>query len=307
VLSEHCGVRNKGDLPSLTVKQILKWADEHHKRTGKWPKQNSGLVQVALGETWTGIHGALSRGLRGLPGGSSLAKLLTEHRGMRNKQDLPTITINKILKWADEHHKRTSKWPIVKSGPIQIAKGETWLGVNSALIAGGRGLNSGSSLAKLLSERRGVRNHLDLPPLTTNKILEWADEHHKRTGQFPMSNSGPIKVAAGETWLGIDSALQQGGRGFPSGRSLAKLLSEHRGVRNKGNLPTLTIQQILKWANERNQRTGNWPNRNSGAVQSAAGETWCGIDSALHVGRRGLLGGSSLSKILSEYRDVRRK
>jgi hypothetical protein len=69
--------------PLLTVKQILEWADAYHQRTGRWPKQTSRPVYGAIGETWTAIYLALRNGNRGLPGGSSLAQLLAEHRGVR--------------------------------------------------------------------------------------------------------------------------------------------------------------------------------------------------------------------------------
>ena len=74
-------MRNIKDLPNLTIEQILKWADKHKKRTGEWPRQKSGEVTTGTpGETWLGIDHSLRRGSRGLPGGSSLAKLLDEKR-----------------------------------------------------------------------------------------------------------------------------------------------------------------------------------------------------------------------------------
>ena len=62
--------------------QILGWADAYKLASAEWPKRNSGLVTDA-DETWAGIYSALNLGLRGLPGGSSLAKLLAEQRGAR--------------------------------------------------------------------------------------------------------------------------------------------------------------------------------------------------------------------------------
>jgi len=50
-------------------------------RPGSRPK---GLV-AALEETWVAIETALRNGCRGLPGGSSLAKVLAEHRGLRRR------------------------------------------------------------------------------------------------------------------------------------------------------------------------------------------------------------------------------
>jgi hypothetical protein len=48
--------------PPLTVKQILAWADAHHGRTGKWPSADAGPIPEAPGETWRGVHAALSAG-----------------------------------------------------------------------------------------------------------------------------------------------------------------------------------------------------------------------------------------------------
>ena len=228
LLTEHRGVRNKQDLPTLTVKQILQWADKHHRRTGRWPNEDSGKVTDAAGETWTGITIALQRGSRGLPGGSSLARLLAEHRGVRNIHDLPNLTVKQILQWADKHYRRTGRWPNQGSGKVTGAAGETWSGINASLHVGRRGLPGGSSLAKLLAEHRGARNIGDLSNLTFRQILQWADRHHQRTGKWPVRTSGEVRDVPGETWLGINTALGRGSRGLPGGSSLAKLLDEKR-------------------------------------------------------------------------------
>ena len=96
-------VRAITSLP-LTESQILEWADAHYKKTGDWPKVTSGEVLNAPGEKWMNIHAVLYAGGRGLPGGSSLAQLLAEKRGVRNVQDLPNLTVEQILKWADAHN-----------------------------------------------------------------------------------------------------------------------------------------------------------------------------------------------------------
>jgi hypothetical protein len=67
--------------PPLTVEQILAWADANHRRTGQWPTLHSGPVPEAPGEVWRNLDAALYDGLRGLPGGDSLARLLDRHRG----------------------------------------------------------------------------------------------------------------------------------------------------------------------------------------------------------------------------------
>jgi len=305
VLAEHRGVRNIQDLPALTEEQILEWADEHHARTGQWPLTTSGPILQVPGETWLAVQAALDQGNRGLPGGSSLARLLAQRRGVRNLASLPTLSEEQILAWADEHHARTGQWPLNISGPIVTAPGETWSGVHYALSVGCRGLAPGSSLARLLAQHRGVRNIMNLPRLTTEQILAWADEHHARTGQWPRVKSGPIALAPGETWMAVQAALQQGNRGQPGGSSLAELLAQHRGVRNIKTLQSLTQEQILAWADQHYQRSGNWPNRHAGAITDAPGESWSAIESALHNGRRGLPGGSSLAQLLAQHRGVR--
>jgi hypothetical protein len=80
LLARERGARNRASAPALTVRKVLAWADAHCRRTGRWPTACSGPVLGAAGETWGGIDQALTRGLRGLPGGDSLARLLNRHR-----------------------------------------------------------------------------------------------------------------------------------------------------------------------------------------------------------------------------------
>ena len=104
------------------------------------------------------------------------------------------------------------------------APGETWLGIDTALRDGLRGLRGGSSLAQLLAKRRNVRNKAAAPRLTVETILAWADAYHQRRGTWPGQRSGPIAEAFGETWSGVHCALYEGLRGLPGGDSLHQLL-----------------------------------------------------------------------------------
>jgi hypothetical protein len=146
--------------PRLTEWAVLAWADAHRRRSGKWPQAESGPVADAPGESWQAVNNALVRGLRGLPGGSSLARLLEEHRGKRNKARTPPLTVEQILLWADRHRARTGRWPNAHSGPIRGGPGETWRAISSALWAGHRGLPGGDTLLRLL--RRHGRHVPDL-------------------------------------------------------------------------------------------------------------------------------------------------
>lgn len=281
---------------------ILRWADAHHRRTGKWPTVTSGPVVDCPGETWAGIHGALAGGYRGLRGTGSLARLLEARRGYRNRANLPRLTVAQILKWADAHHRRTGRWPTRHSGPIRGAPGETWLKIETALGKGHRGLPRNSSIARLLAEHRGRRNLKALPRLTIAQILTWADAHHRRTGRWPGMASGPVVGAPGENWRNIENSLRRGDRGLPGDLTLAGVLSEHRGVRNTRRLPRLTERQILAWARAHRRRTGRWPTRESGAVVEAPGETWRNLDTALYKGLRGFPGQSSLARLFAGAR-----
>jgi len=113
---------------------------------------------------------ALVRGHRGLSGGDSLAKLLARSRGVRNKSAIPVLTVKQIKKWAVAFNGRTGKWPTVTSGQILEAPGETWSGVQSALMSGIRGLPGGDSLARLLERECGRRNIAALPLLELDRM-----------------------------------------------------------------------------------------------------------------------------------------
>src|SRR5262245_11010393 len=141
--------------PPLSVAQPLARADAHHERTGDWPTRYSGAVIGAPGETWCNVDQALLKGRRGLPGGSSLARLLARERGVRNKQALPPLTERQVLASADAHHRRTGCWPNEKSGRVRGAPGQGWRNIDQALRHGTQGLPRGGTLWLTSTSRRG--------------------------------------------------------------------------------------------------------------------------------------------------------
>jgi hypothetical protein len=287
--------------PVIDIAEVLAWADAFHHRFGRWPTRRDGRITGQLGLTWNAVDLALQKGGRGLRRGSSLAKLLLKQRGKRHKGLLPKFTTAKILAWADAHHRRTGAWPTGADGAIRDAPGETWQAVDKALRDGRRGQPGGSSLARLLSQKRGVRNPQALPKLTTKQVLAWADAHHARTATWPTRDSGPIREAPLDTWKTVNTALIQGLRGLPPSGSLAQLLARHRGVRNRKNLPKLFVRTILPWADAHHARTGRWPTHISGPIPEAPGETWAGVHAALYHGNRGFPGNSSLYLLLQRH------
>jgi hypothetical protein len=165
--------------PLLYVEDVLRWADEYRERTGRFPTRDSGRILGCPETTWSAVDNALHKGRRGLPSGSSLAKLLMERRGHRHHFLTPRLTANGVLCWADEHRRRTGAWPTRCSGPVADSPGETWSGIDRALKVGGRGLRVRTSLAALLAKRRGRPTQSELPPLTPEKVLHWAEAYRR--------------------------------------------------------------------------------------------------------------------------------
>jgi hypothetical protein len=158
LLARRCGARDRASLPRLSEALILRWADAHRRRTGRWPQADSGPVAGEPGQTWQGVNKALAEGFRGLPGGSSLVRLLERRRGKRHKAAAPPLTEALILRWADAHHASAGRWPGAGPGPVAGAPGERWSAINGALHSGFRGLPGGDSLARLLRRNgRGGR------------------------------------------------------------------------------------------------------------------------------------------------------
>ena len=301
LLQDQRGVRNKQNLPRLDVEQILAWADAHREATGDYPLIQSGPVGGAPGETWTGINSALDKGLRGLPGGSSLAQLLAERRDCRGP-----LTVERILAWADAHHAASGRWPTAwSSGRVRGAPREAWPIIDDSLRDGRRGLPGGTTLAQLLAEHRQAPNIYTEPLLTVEQIFAWAEAHRAATGRWPSSQSGPVLHAKGENWGSIETALRDGYRSLPGGQALGRLIRGHAGPDVYRMRPVLTVEQILAWADAHRETTGEWPIEGSGAVCSAPDENWKAISGALLHGSRGLPSGSSLARLLAEHRGVR--
>ena len=224
----------------------------------------------------------------------------------RQRRPKSPLTIEQILAWADAHHERTGKWPTLRSGAITDAPGENWVAVNYALKKGRRGLLKNSSLAWLLIRQRGVKKTCAAPRLTIKQILAWADAHHQRTGQWPNQQSGPIAGSQGDTWCAVNRALAGGWRGLRGGSSLTRLLARKHSLRNSRDLPSLSVAQILAWADAHYKRTGKWPTLGSGLIAGSRGDTWSAVSDALRNGSRGLPKGSSLARLLARRRGARK-
>jgi hypothetical protein len=291
--------------PKLTVDEILAWADVHHDATGTWPKGESGPVSAApFAVTWGMVNVALTMGLRGLTGGTTLRRLLAQHRNVK-----PPLTVAKILAWADAHCAVHGTWPHANSREVEAAPRENWYAIHQALRMGLRGLPGGTTLRALLIKHRGPEASRRGPSLTVELVLAWADAYHATHGQWPTRESGTVSEpqAEGMTWRNVDWALRRGLRGLSGGSSLVRFLARHRGIRNPRDLPRITVDQILAWADAHHAAHGRWPTSQSGHVAAAPGETWSGIHGALYYGCRGLPGKITLHQLLAGRKRSSRK
>jgi hypothetical protein len=306
LFAEHRNLRSRKGLPQepLTIEEILAWADAHHQATGTWPDPRSGPVQGAPFElSWGAVNAALYHGFRRLPGGSSLNRLLVEQRHIRDRRYRgEPIDIEQVLAWADAHHAAHGAWPHRRSGRVEGAPRTTWRAIDRALRDGWRGQPGGSSLGRLLAERRGTRVRPPTQQLTMEQVLAWADAHHKATGDWPTRNSGLIAGTQGLEWAHVSSALKKGWRGLPRSGSLADLLYHHRQVYTHANPPRLTVEQVLAWADAFYAVHRHWPSGGSGPIPGAPGENWSRIAHAIARGHRGLPCGTSLSRFLAAHR-----
>jgi hypothetical protein len=100
LLAAHRDIPKRQTKPSHAIDQILLWADAHHAAHGRWPNQRSGPVDSMRGETWSAIDLALVHGIRGLPGGTTLAQLLCTHRGVVIRRPAGPLSAAQILDWA---------------------------------------------------------------------------------------------------------------------------------------------------------------------------------------------------------------
>jgi hypothetical protein len=220
--------------PKLIETDILSWCVEYREYTGKWPaKSNTDLVPGQPSETWRRLDEALESGLRSLPGGSSLAKLLANHGKKYNKSDMPKLTEQKILSLCIEHHKLTGEWPVQKSKDpahryVPGKPDETWEAIDKILIKGNRGLPGNDSLAKLLDRNGKKACRSCLPQLTEQKILSWCIDYHNLTSKWPNGKTkDAVPNQPNESWSAINSALVNGCRGLSGRNSLSKLLKKY--------------------------------------------------------------------------------
>jgi len=216
---------------------------------------------------------------------------------MARKIRVKKLTEHLVAKLVEAHKIRTRHWPRADAGRVHDAAGLTWADVNERLWFGETGCG-GQTLGDFIAEHFGVRTASRKPHIRVKQILAWADEHRKRTGEWPKNRRESIGAVPWITWGQLSHALRAGHWGFRRGTTLRRLLEKYRGI----GKPKLTIGHILEWADAHHAATGRWPSLTSGAVRQVPDETWLSIDSCLKKGHRGLRGRRSLAKLLRTRR-----
>jgi hypothetical protein len=203
------------------------------------------------------------------------------------------LSIEQIMHWAREHHRRTGSWPNARSGAIPGVD-LTWKKVNSALKIGYRGLPGRMSIIRVLRSQGIEPDPAAKLPLSIEQIVHWAREHHARTGKWPRATSGRVPGTSFQ-WKTINHALYHGSRGLPGRLTIVKVLRLH-GIW-MGKRPPLSIDQIFEWAKAHHARTGRWPSEWSGRIPGT-GTNWNAVAWAFRRGGRGLPRGLSIREVL---------
>ena len=274
LLTEHRIHRTGNTLrENWTEATILDLADRFFAAYGRWPGAKDGPVEDGTKATWVGIDIALRKGIRGLPGGSSLPLLLAKQRGFLGRGDQREFTYDDILVWADSHYARTGSWPNCKTGPILECPGDTWADMDRRMRLGQRGFDRKLSLAQFLHAERCARIKGQPSQLTEKAIIEWAKHHYYITGNWPTHTSGQVLDAPEEAWSAINGALIQGLRGLHRTTSLAKLIAEFGGKRitDKGSAP-VDMQRVRQKINEYYAEHGVWPTESCKVPVSGAND-----------------------------------
>ncbi len=218
---------------AFSRKDFLKAARSYIQKRGRLPRFTS--TEKLPGyprETWVAIRGALAEGRRGFPKGLTFGELLAplrkEFPEAFQRPIARPITEQQIFKAGEESLKIYGRIPTAHSKEsVSGHPKETWMGLNRALHIGGRGLQAGSSLAKIFKPLREAHGPFPHSPLTVDEIGRAGCEFHRQYGRWPRSTSQePAPGLPDDSWNALNYALNRGLRGLPRGLSLARIFED---------------------------------------------------------------------------------
>ncbi len=311
-LKKHRGVKNLANLDDISIENIVFWAKDHYSKTGKYPRNNSGVILINTNESWAGIDDALREGRRGLPK-TSLVKLL-EQEGLdfaKSKIGRKDLSDEIVKRYISDYFNKNSKYPLATSNEIIPNSNNTkWSDIAQALSKGLRGLKPGRTFAIFLKDNFGYINpddNYNREIITEDMILSKADEYFEQKGKWPKTDSGNI-AGFDITWRTINERLKSGNLGLRASGGLASLLFEKRSVnfagkhKSKKNFTDEYVLQLCDAFYEKNNRYPNSKDRDK--LVDGEKFNWRVIVSAYSKGRRGLKKGMSIAKLLKKNRNV---
>lgn len=156
-----------------------------------WERDSEGIWVQVKGERWDKINGALRKGFRGLPGGSSLNELMEEYSITDNFTEEEIVKYFRLFyeKTKEDSDDRIGRYPnngdpIVwdrdKDGNWIVVQDESFSGtIESALRNARRGMPGGSSIAKIKTKYGLVDDYVPHPrkrlralrPVTPQPVL----------------------------------------------------------------------------------------------------------------------------------------
>ena len=238
------GSKVRADGALLIEEKIIEAAIEQFKDTGKWPTNSDAESKIPLlpGDNWKAINAAGQIGIRNLGIGRTLAVILKPIKllhGSKVRADGALLTVEKIVNAAIEQFKDTGKWPTSADSESKIPRlpGDTWAAINGAGRTGGRNLEKGQTLAKILKPIKLLHgSNVKGGQLTVEEIVNAAIEHFDKTGKWPTNKDAESKIPLlpGDNWKAIDAAGRRGGRNLQKCQTLAEILKPIKELKAKG-------------------------------------------------------------------------
>ncbi|MCU7860649.1 MAG: hypothetical protein KZQ86_12650, partial [Candidatus Thiodiazotropha sp. (ex Lucinoma kastoroae)] len=252
----NLGYVNHKKQENLDIDEIQESLLAHYQATGEWMTNNKKGEDGKRGSyilehgplaghiTVSALETNLAQGLRGLPGGASIAKLLEAvskefDLGYVNRLNQEDLSLDEVKESLLVHYQTTGEWLscgkkyTLEHGPY--AGKITVSALSHALERGSRGLPGEVSISELneeISKENNLDyvNHMKQESLDIDKIKESLLAHYQATGEWLSSGKkytleyGPY---AGKITVGaLDADLIKGLRGLPGGSSIAKLKKE---------------------------------------------------------------------------------
>ncbi len=256
------GLEGGSSIHQFIAERVHATGETYKEQHGAYPDRNSGVFTEDPRLTWADIDDAYQKGTNAK---SSLHRVF--HGDTLTKESIWRDVLDELA--ASD----IKKWVSQASGPVMNCPGDTWSAREAMLIRGGRGLEGGSSISQLITER----------------IRTAGEKYKEQHGEYPHRNVGAFADDPRLTWADIDDAHQN--RHGIAKSSLHRVFHGDTLTKDviwRDVLDELAVSDPKEWV----RRTGN--------VMNCPGDTWNARDTILFKGGRGLEGDSSITQLIAE-------